>query len=281
MEFQDAVKYFDNQQVIDAYTSAFLFNCQPDLFDATKRDAEAGWRRTLSAAAVILPARGCIKIESDIYIAGRSVRDYFKGQKIREYLLLHPADELLVSGAPENFLSATGTTAFYAGVSWVKERKEENRTSETSVVYDVYCSPTETAGVGDILKTEGGNYLRIGGASKRSGGLGVLVTYELGANALRSVSYTAAGTYDVVSDSPGAVAPVVVDAFVETYSSNYEYLKSASEKFEVADRVITVLQSDIADPKPGDTFEDQNETFRFLERQADGASCWKIHVRPV
>lgn len=283
VEFSDAASFFDTQPVLDAYTGATLFMGQPDLYDATVRDAETGWRRTLSAATVVFPARGCVQVGNDRFIAGRSVRDYFQGEVAREYVLLHPTDQLIYAAFPAEFLAGgLVSVSFYAGLSWLKERKAESITSETSTIYDVYCSVSETSvREGVVLKTQDGNYLKVLGADLRSGGLMVLVAYELGVDALRPVSYTAAGAYDPVADSSSASAPNLINAFVEDFQSNYRYRTSAATKYERADKVVTVRMSDLANPKPGDILEDQGEVFRVLERQADPSGCWELHVRPV
>jgi len=281
MEMSDAACFFDAQQVLDAYTSAVLFNGQPDLFDASTQDSEAGWRRTLSASNVILPARGCIKLGSEVFITGRIVKDYWEGGVIREHLLLHPADSLITGGTPDKFLGVAGSINFYAGVSWLKAKREEERTSEALTVYDVYFSTTETIVPGMILLNAEGRYLRVFATDTRSGELAVSAAYDLGADALRSVSYVAAGAYDPVTDSSGASAPILADAIVEFYQTNYLYENNAAAEFERSDRVVTVRQSVIVDPKPGDTLVDQTRDFRVLERREEADACWALHVRPV
>jgi len=281
MELADAASFFDNQSVLDAYSSLVLFSGQPDLFDASTQDSEAGWRRTLSASGIVLPERGCIKLGSEVFITGRIIKDYWAGTVIREHLLLHPADSLVTGGTPDKFLGVAGSVDFYAGVSWLKARKEEERTSEAIAVYDVYFSVTETVVPGMILLNAEGRYLRVYATDTRSGELAVSAAYDLGADALRSVSYVAAGTYDPVTDSSGTSAPILADAIVEFYKTNYLYENNASTDFERSDRVVTLRQSVIADPQPGDTLVDQAKTFRVLERREESDACWALHVRPI
>lgn len=281
MEFADACSFFDDQPVLDGYSGALLFNGQPDLFDATERDTETGWRRTISAGSLVFPARNCVQIGTDRFIAGRSVRDYFQGSAVREHMLLHPADYLVTAAHPAGFLGDTGSFTFYAGLSWLKERKEETRTSEAFSVYDIYCSAAEAIAPGMLIKPPAGVYLRVQGVDQRSGGLLVLVSQELGADAQRSVSYIVSGAYDPVTDSSSASAPIVVPAFVEPFTTNYNYMTNGATDFERADRVVTVRTTAVASPKPGDTLVDQSLTFRVLEKQNDGNGCWEVHVRPV
>lgn len=281
MEFADACKFFDDQPVLDGYSGALLFYGQPDLFDAAERDSETGWRRTLSAAALTFPARNCVQIGTDRFIAGRSVKDYFQGAKVREHMLLHPADYLVTASHPAGFLGAIGSFTLYAGLSWLKERKEEARTSEAFSVYDIYCSTTEAIVPGMLIKTPAGVYLRVQGIDQRSGGLLVLVSQELGADAQRSVSYIVAGAYDPATDSSSASAPIAAAAFVEPFVTNYNYMTNGATPYEKADRVVTVRAATVATPKPGDTLVDQSLTFQVLEKQDDGNGCWELHVRPV
>lgn len=281
MELSDAAAFFDNQSVLDAYTSAVLFYGQPDLFDASTQDSEAGWRRTLSASGIVLPTRGCIKLGSEVFITGRIIKDYWENAAIREHLLLHPADSLVTSGTPDKFLGVAGSIDFYAGVSWLKAKKEEERTSEALAIYDVYFSTTETVTPGMVLLNAEGHYLRVFATDTRSGELAVSAAYDLGADALRSVSYVAAEAYDPVTDSSGTSAPILADAIVEFFTTNYLYENNASAEFERSDRVVTLRKAVIADPKPGDTLVDQTVTFRVLERREEEADCWSLHVRPL
>ena len=279
MELSDAAAFFDHIPVVDAYSDAALFTGQPDLYDASERDSEAGWRRTISASAITIPARRCVKFGTEIFVIGRTVKDYFDGGVIREHALLHPTDGLFSWGTPANFIAGTGTTSFYGGVSWLKERKQVALTSEVHSMYDVYCSPTESVEHGMLVLDHEGRYLRVAGLDIRTGGLAVLVTYDLGVAAVRQISYTAAGAYDVVSDSSSG-SPILFDAVVEGFATNFNYVNNAAASFDRADKVVTIRQSDVASPKPGDTLIDQGLDYRVLEKLDDGNSCWELHVRP-
>lgn len=282
MEFADAAGFFDNQPVLDAYSGAQAFLAQPDVYDASTRDAATGWRRTMSTQSAVLPTRGCVKIGDDFYIAGRRVSDFFQGVKVRDNILLHPADFLVSVGPAAGFLSTPQTgTATYAGISWLKLRKDETLTSDLEAMYDVYFAAYETVTQGMLIKLPSGEYLRVAGIDLRPGGLNVVTAYHIGA-ALRTIPYTSStGVYNPSTDAVGAAAPVNVAAVIEAYRTNYHFRNSAVEKFERADRIVTVKSTVIATPNPGDTLVDQSQTFRVLDRQSDGAGSWEIHVRPV
>lgn len=281
MDLSAAAAFFDNQPVYDAYTGDLLFMGQPDLYDASERDSPTGWRRSISAAAVTIPARGCMILGSQKFIAGRIVEDFFDGEVLRQHLIAHPADGLMSLGAASTFLSAGTPTSLYAALSWIKDRKEESTTSTAYAVYDFYCHESESLVVGQILQNAVGEYFRVEGVSIRSGGLRTGLAYSLGASALRSVSYTVLGTeYDPESDSSTAEAPILINAFVESFYTNYHYLTNAADKFERADVVFTILASDVDDPQPGDTVTDATTVYNVISAQAAG-SAWLVHGRPV
>ena len=304
MDLATATTYFDNQPVLDAYSGARLFYGQPDLYDASERDSETGWRRTVSAREITLPARGCVKLDDDIYLVGRVVKDFFQGENHRQHLLLQPVDMLFTCGATSDFLSAASLTPFYGALSWTRELKDAELTSEAFPVYKLYASwtrelkdaeltseafpvyklyasLTETVSTGNLVSDADGNYYRAHTVSKQTGGLRVAVVYSLGAAALRSIQYSVSGdAYNSVTDSYGVAAPISVSALVEPYLVNYRFANESAAKFLPSDLVVSVQTAEVTEPKPGDTFVDGTVTYRVLECWAANG-CWEIHARPV
>lgn len=281
MDVAMAAGFFDNQPVVDAYSSETLFLGQPDLHDLSERDAAAGWRRTLSSVEMAIPARGCIALNSEVFIAGRETPDFFQGEEIRRYVLLHPTDGLASFGYPSDFLAAVQTlTEAYTAESWLKDRKFEDEGSGLRPEYIHYFHTSETLSPEMIILSENGDYFRLQAVSRQTGGLLVATGFSLGAAALQTVSYVNAGAYDPGSDSSSAAAPVAVSAFAEFFRANYQYVKADAEKYRPGDIVLTVLVADVTDPAPGDTFTVGGTDYRVLSRQPDGYSCWEVHLRP-
>lgn len=283
MEFVGASGFFDTQPVLDAYSGSLLFYGQPDTYNASTRDSETGWRRVLSAQDATLPLRGCVLLGADRFVVGRTVSDFFQGEIVRENLLLHPADYLVDVATSAGFLSSPVLKSqMYAGVSWLKERKDESLSSDTLAMYDVYCAGYEAIARGMVLKLPGGSYLRVAGVDLRSGGLLVLATYDLDTNPLRSVVYTpSTGVYQVTTDAYITGTPVTIPAFIESYRSNYHFQNSSAEKFERADKIVTIKNTAVSSPKPEDTLVDSGVTLRVLDCQSDGLGSWELHTRPV
>ena len=288
MDVATAASFFDDQPILDAYSSAVLAYGQPDLYDSAERDSNTGFRRSVSVVpGTSQPARGCIKFESDNYVIGRKVHDFFQGSAVREHWVIHPSDGLMQAAASSVFLAAGTPTSLHGALSWIKDKKEELRTSDMSPAYDFYCHTSESLSPGMIIKTPGGIYYRLASAGSRSGGLLAAVAYQLGTTAKRTISYTAASTtYDPATGAYAAGTPANIAAFVEGYQTNYLYLNNAAEKFEKADMVVTVLKTAVATPKSTDRLTDTSGpegalVYRIVDHQSDGALAWALHVRPV
>lgn len=280
MDLAAAAAYFDTIPVYDAYAGTLLFYGQLDLYDLADRDSAAGFRRTLSAAEITMPARGCAAIAGDNFVMGRQIKDAFDGEVHRVSVILHPAEHALQLGYAATFLGTGTPTSLYAGESWLKNAKEETVSSEPLPMYEFYCSASESPVPGMVVYT-GGLYYRVQIVNRRTAGLAVVTAFETGAGAKQTVTYTPKGAYSVASDAYAAGTPVSTPAFVESWQAQYRYANMAATDFERGDAVITLRSSVVTSPAPGETIACTGETYRVLSRQSDGQGCWEIHGRPV
>jgi hypothetical protein len=283
MDIYGAAIYFDQLAVTDAYSGAALFNAQLDLYDASERDSMTGWRRSCSAAAVTMSARRAVAIGGQVYLAGNRTPDFLGGVKIREHLLLHPADGLYSRGWAKAFLEddEDNLTDAYGALAIRKEVKEEGQSSQTFNLYNVYVATTETVYRDQLLLDANGVYFRVQNVERQTGGFKTLYVSELEAAPIFEVTYTPAGAYDAATDTVTAGTQDAVQALYERYQTNYRYTRWAAEKFRNGDVVLTVNATDIAAPEPNDRFSVAGEGFRVLERQSDGHGCWELHLRPA
>ena len=279
MDISDVASYFNDQPINDAYTAEFLFNGQPDLFDGTTRDSETGWRRTLTSVSVVAPARGCIEFGSDYYLMGRLVKDFFQGSELRSSVVIHPSDGLFSLGSSAEVIAAGTLTTFHAAHALRKEVKEVVESSQSFNTVSIYVSESEAAIRDQVLIGPTGTYYRVQNLLPTTSGYSILVCSELGDAALQSVSYTAAGAYDPVTDVKGAAAPILTSGIVERHQTNYRYVNQANAKYEVGDKIVTMLKSIVTSPEPEESLTISGIVYRILEAQDDGAGCWELHVR--
>lgn len=282
MDIADATMFFAKSEVADAYTGDLLFYGQLAPYDQSVRDSVTGWRRSVSADVVVEPSRGVVSVggSSQIFISGRVIPDMFQGDTIRQHLLLHPADGLLSYGFAKDFISGAALTDAYAALSWLKAAKEEEVSSETFNIVNFYVSSAESLSR-DAVILFNSLYYRVRSIEPATGGMQILVCYEMGTAVLTTVSYTAlAGTYDLANDMPDTVAPISITAFCERYQSNYRYLGQAAVKFLPGDLVITVSVADVPTPIEGSALTVAADNFILLAFQSDGQDAWELHVRP-
>lgn len=282
MDVATAATYFDSAEVLDAYSSAVLFTGQLDLYDAAERDSDTGWRRTVSAPTVVLPARGCVSVAGEVFVAGRVIKDHFQGEVHRQHLLLHPADGLFTYGTTGQMLAVSGTTDFYAGISWAKESRDAELTSETIPMFRVYYFEAEDVPSAALIKDAEGNYYRVASSSLQTGGLQRLTAFGLGPAAIHTAQYSATGgTYDPVADSSGAAGPIPVSVLKEPARTHYRYQTNAALDFAPADVLLSALTASLGGvPEPESTFDIEGITYRVLERWAAADGCTEMHARP-
>lgn len=281
MDIHSAASFFDDTDVLDAYSGTLLFEGQLDQYDATVRDSLAGWRRTISTGTPVLPARGAVSILGDYYLTGRVVTDGYRGVSIRRHVLLHPCSGLFSLAPALAFLTIGGSpTSVYASAELRKELKEEGVSSQLFSLVNIYLAPGETAARDYIAKSADGVYYRVQNVEAQTGGLRTLVANELGSAVKTTVSYGAAGAYDSTTDTVGVTTTTGVPAFVERYQDNYRYAEASAVKFVAGDKVVTVSATTITSPTEGDSVVLADGTYNVIGHQSDGLGSWELHVRP-
>lgn len=281
MDIFDAAAFYDETPVLDAYSGATLFSGQLDQYDAAIKDSLAGWRRTISTAAPVLPTRGAVSIFGEYYLTGRVITDGFKGTTIRKHVLLHPCPGLFSLAPAVTFLTTGSTPATaYASAELRKEEKEEGVSSQLYSLVNIYLAPGETVARDYIAKGTDGIYYRVQNIEPQTGGLKTLVANELGSLVKTTISYGTAGTYDSSTDTTGTTLIAGVGAFVERYQDNYRYTEPSAVKFTAGDKVVTVSATVIISPQAGDTTVLTDSVYNVVGYQSDGLGSWELHVRP-
>lgn len=282
MDLSTVAAWFDDLEVYDGYTNQLLFSGALDYYDGTVRDSSAGWRRSVSAQNVTLPARGVVKVNGEYFIAGRVVTDSFGPEgPMRKHLLLHPADGLYAFGSADAFIRGTPVQA-YGALSWLKDAREEEVSSNIHAIYNLYVSEMETLHETDFLcrNISSGAMFRIQGSARMPSGTVAYYVTALEPAVLQDVQYRAfTGGYDAATGLRPFAAAATVKALVERYQTNYHYQTNAAERFERADKVVTVSQQHIADPKAGELVTVGSTIYRILDKQSDGLGSWELHVR--
>ena len=280
MDISDTVSFFATQKIYDAYSGLWVFDGHFDVYDNSVRDSLTGGRRTVTIIpGADIPARRVISYETDIFIIGDHINDYHKNEILKKYLVLHPADGLASVGTSAQMLSGSGATDVYVGRSWRKSQKEEAESSEMFNLFNFYVAQGES-GERNSLILLSGRYYRIQGFEDTTGGFSILVASELGADAVKTVSYTpASGAYDPASDAKSVSDPFNISAFVERYQTSYRYNTPSSVKYESGDIIATFLKSDVADPETNDRVNISGLEYKLISAVDDLNGAWEAHLR--
>ena len=284
MDLSVAASMFDDQPIYDKYTGDLLFMGQPLTYDGSVRDSVASWRQSVSAETVVIPDRGIVTFGRDTFIAGRIIQDFFRGDMIRENVILHPCDGLYRQGPAVNFLTdpiPAEVISFYGGVTWRKSSSDEKESPEFHSICDIYFSGTENSPALDSLILAGNNTMyRVRSIEDREGGFMVAVCSELGINSVVDAVYTDKGVYDPASDTMAAGTPIDVQAIIEQVKTNFKFVVADTAKYEPGDRIITIRAVDVALPEPEDSIVALGVVYRVISVHLDEAgSCWEIHCR--
>ena len=281
MDLQSSLSYFDDISVKDGYSSAHLFYGQVELYDSSEGDAVLDYRRSISAATVVEPARGVVLVGSERYIVGRTIGDYFDGSLVWESLIGHPADYLFTLGSAKAFIDSTASYTLYGAVATLKSAKEVGESSQVFGVSSFTCATAETGIARDLLlKDSSGRFYRIQGITFGAGSFLTVLCSELGSDVFQSsVQYSVAGGYDYTTDSSSMSDPDIISAFVERYQDNYRFITGDDKNFEAGDKIITVSNSDVLTPVVNSEAVVSGETYRVIGFQSDDNGGWELHAR--
>ncbi len=282
MNFSDATTFFDDTLVYEAYSGVFSFYGQMDLYDGSERDSTTSSRRSLSVASdITIPASNTVAIGGDSYLVGNEIKDFFHETTIRKHFILHPSNIQAQVRWPKALLDATTSTAIYAAKSWRKQSKDELQTSNVFQIYNLYFTADISLVVGQIV-SDGVKLYNIAGVGDTSAGYQLAMGYELDIGAHQTVTYQASGaTYNPVTDSKGYSIPMTIQVLLDRFKVNYELNFPSSEKFKIGDKVITVSETDVAEPKVGDLVSDSFRTYRTVSVVSDYHGAWLLHAEPV
>lgn len=160
MRLARVARAFDRMPCTDAYTGQFLFNGQLNLYDDSKRDAEATERRVISTdQGVPMPKRGVVAAAGTRWIIGHANPDSFKGSVIRVGHVAHEATFLAqVRTLGQACRGETGLRA-YCGGAWIKNLADSTNSSELAPQFHMHFAAVEKVAVQHLLYVDGSYYV--------------------------------------------------------------------------------------------------------------------------
>lgn len=278
MRLHDVARWFDQEQVFDGYTGRLLFRGQLSNFNDHASAVAALRRRTLSTApGYSLPARRCLKMGQQRWLASVGVSDNFQGVEIRATYNLRLATSLFKVLTPGQVCVAPGTPLLaYGYEEFFKDSGDTIDSNETSVLWNIFFSPTEPVADGMLLVT-GARCLRVKQAYATAEGLTIAEVDEFDPDWSQTVVFSDLGSYDAKTDTNSSVSvtvPVVQVDLAKFY--RWRLLIEADRK--PGDRII--LAPSLVTPKVGSHVAMLGRKWRVMQVQLE-IDAWAVHVRPT
>lgn len=281
MELADIAASFDNESFSDAYLPEQpCFLGQTDVYDGSKRDGSTVVRRVLSVAPGIeMPARLAIhSIPGGInYIVGLKIYDAFQGALVREKYILQRSTHSAVIRTTAEVLADSGGTTAKAGLLWLKNAKDERISSESTPVYNIYFTLSETIVPGNIVDLDGQLY-RVKVVTLPASGFKIAECFEFEYSAAEITYTSGSTTKDIASDSYLLGLPALIQGLRERFLSFYDNPDAGRVKFETGDEVMSVLKTDVVTPNLNDEITLGVDAWRPLDIR-DVGDAWALHIR--
>lgn len=209
MELSDVARYFDQDPVLDGYTGLPLFSCQLNSFDDSAADGSTNRRRVMSLAPEItLPARRCLSIYGEIWLAGDPTTDGFLETPMRRNYALRRSTGIMDILTPgEAASNAVSAVSAHTHKLWFRDMVQPNIESDIDTFWNISVAPIEPVSQGKFFRDSTGTFFRVRQTYLPIQGLTIAQSDELDAGALKNLTITQLGTtYDPLTDSYPQIA---------------------------------------------------------------------------
>lgn len=278
MRLRDVSRYFDNEQVYDAYTLRPIFKGQLGEFNDASSVGSTLRRRILSIAPHLsVPTRRCVKIGTQSWLAGVSIMDSFQSENVRKTYNLRKATDLFELLTPAQACNTTvGPITAYAYSEFFKDTVNAQTDSEYSTFWNVFFAPGEGVTQGKFLRV-GGRLLRVRQTYVSPEDLQIAQSDELDADWSQPVIF-ATGAYSPIADAYVA-GTATYQAIQLEASKFYRWRAWVEADLHPGDRMVMVRASDVT-PVVGRVFQMLSRDWRVVSFQTE-QDVWAIHARPA
>lgn len=276
MRLSRAANRFNDMIAADAYApTTTTFPVQFEALSFSKIDGVAIKKRQISIAPdIVIPNRGAITIDGQVYLVGHTAPDYWKGRMIRQTVIIQGADGLaVVSSITEALGNSPGVSA-YAASAFSKYNTDMRESSAYHPEYQLFFAGSESLSEGTLVSLNGDWFL-VKEAYHSTSGLLVGLADKLPGTVFETVTVNS-NTYDPVLDAYTTSAASAKVMRVR-WKESFEYLTAAQEDYVRGDETVFVLQSAF-DAKPSDTLALSDGDWRVISVVDQGAVL-ALHAR--
>ena len=276
MRLHAAANRFNSTQASDAYNPSIKFMCQFEAMNFSKIDGVAVRKRQISVAPdVVVPARGAIAIDGEVYLAGHAAPDYWDNTVIRQTLILQGADGVSAILTMAEALGNLPGVSAYAATVFMKYGTDERTSSEFFPQYQVFLGGAEMIAAGYLVHLDD-RWFHIKEAYQSASGLIIALGNKFDSS-IFEVATIATKTYAPVTDT---YTSVTTTAKILRFrrAESFDRVTTAQENNEQGDETIHVLKSAWPLFKQSDTLVLSDGPWRVLAVEDKGLTM-SLHTR--
>jgi len=274
MRFLNAAKAFDKTPVYNAYTSRALYKGQMGAFETSNSEGSIAKRRVFSLApGLAIPARRCISWLDEIWIVGAGSADGF-ASAIRQSFWVRKSSESLTIRTPSQVVLASGGTAAYAQLEYLKDTVNSTSDADYDPQYEIFFASDETLSKGYFLVGSSGIY-RVRSVYLHLAGFNTAVSDKLDISAPATATFTT-GAYVPATDTYSSASTAVSSLEIDR-SKLYSLKTEADESYKAGDKTLLVSKTQIT-PTVGQELTYDSLPWR-VQQVTSEQDAWALHIR--
>lgn len=276
MRMSAVARHFDREQAYDGYSGAALFYCQFSSFDDSAGDGSTNRRRGMSTAPTVsIPARRCITLGDQRWLASYATDDSFLGFAMRKNYNLKRVTDSLTIRSLSQACAATGGTAAYAQKYYFRDVTNTVTDAELDPFWNVFFAPDEPVTQGSFLVDAAGVVHRVRQFYLAPEGFKIAQTDQLDSDARQTAVLFDTGTYNQLTDEVSAGTTSLNVIQFEPFKF-YNFRVQAEAPVRPGDRAVFVPST--LTPRVGMTFTMLGSKWQVAMFQAENDG-WALHAR--
>lgn len=275
MRLKAAARYFDRDNVYDAYTNVLLFKAQM-LSPAEHVSGDTFKRHTLTARdGTVMPPRNALRIADGIWIAANNNADTFDNQVIRRNFALKKSTGLLKAMTPAQACTNTGGTSFHVHKEYYRDTVNSPTEADYDTFWNIYCPQNESVSKGSFFR-EGNIVYRVRNVYPTPEGFKVAETDQYDDSALQTAVFTTAGTVNLITDkrTTASVSASVIQTDIYKF---YRFATEDEDKQKPGDLTVFVPKAALT-PVIGGKLTMLGKPWQILAINSE-FDAWALHVR--
>ncbi len=277
MEFSNITSFFDQDEVFDGYTDAFLFLAHATAHDDHTSSGATSRRRTLTAAVdTVAPARRVVRWYDTFWLVGNNNTDGFQGDEVRRSYGLKKSTGLMAVLTPAQAALGDAGTPFHAHKEYYRDMTDALTSADMDLMWNIFCPLGEAVTKGKFLR-QSGKLMRVRNVYQSVDEYLVAEADQLDDDALQVAVFSGPAALEFTT----AAAPNTISASVIQTDSQKFYLfhNEAESGNKPGDRTVFAPKSSIT-PVVGQHVRMLDINWRIVTLASE-SDAWVLRLRMI